>query len=304
MSQKKYIRFFALSDIHADIALNLQWVRDYCRRSSSDSDAFTVICLSGDTASDIDRLKGVFRVLTGNYDAVCFVPGNHELWRQGSTAINESGSQFAADSIEKLAMVLKCTTAFPKVYVGPLRIQTGCSSVVIFPLYSWYHSSWDSEVEIDPIRTSFEEERSFRKTWSDFSICSWPESIGTKEVLTNISKSNSDMSLALAFAQMNEPYFARHGDVLNDKNELSESPLVKEGDMVISFSHFIPRPELVVEKRFSKHPLLSRVYGSCPLEAQIRRLKSQIHIFGHSHVPIEMELEGVRYIQWCLGSVR
>lgn len=45
-----------------------------------------------------------------------------------------------------------------------------------------------------------------------------------------------------------------------------------------------------------------QVIGSDPLERQIRELGSDVHIFGHTHIPIDMTSDGVRYVQWPLGE--
>ena len=42
--------------------------------------------------------------------------------------------------------------------------------------------------------------------------------------------------------------------------------------------------------------------GSVPLERQVRELGSDLHVFGHTHIPIDMVREGVRYLQWPLGK--
>ena len=77
-----------------------------------------------------------------------------------------------------------------------------------------------------------------------------------------------------------------------------------ERDTILSFSHFIPRQELLPEKRFLMEPLLTRVVGSDPLEAQIRRLRPHLHMYGHSHIPLDLEIQGIRYLQWPLGYSR
>ena len=72
-----------------------------------------------------------------------------------------------------------------------------------------------------------------------------------------------------------------------------------------SFSHFVPRLELIPEKRLQYHGgILSKIAGSTALEGQVRRLMPDIHVFGHTHIPADITLEGVRYIQWPLGNPR
>ena len=66
-------------------------------------------------------------------------------------------------------------------------------------------------------------------------------------------------------------------------------------------SHFVPRLELVPEKRFLVSPELPKVVGSDPLERQLRDVGVDLHVFGHTHLPIDLDIEGVRYLQWSLG---
>ena len=54
---------------------------------------------------------------------------------------------------------------------------------------------------------------------------------------------------------------------------------------VVSFSHFLPRPDLLPEKRMLYHPNLAKAAGSDYLEARVRRLRPLAHVFGHTWVP-------------------
>jgi hypothetical protein len=125
-----------------------------CRRLPEDESAFTVFILPGDVGSDIHRLESVFKMLTNHYDAVIYVPGNHEAWRRGIYRPEEVAvDRMAVDSVEKLNLVLDCARACG-VYVGPVRVHPGDdvdtqrSGVTILPLYSWYHAGWDREPEL------------------------------------------------------------------------------------------------------------------------------------------------------------
>jgi hypothetical protein len=292
---------------------------------------FTVFILPGDIGSEIDRLQSVFNVLVSNYDAVVYCPGNHEAWRRG-TASGGSATQphlradnrMAVDSVEKIAEVVECAKACG-VHVGPVRIERDSTqdlnddstAVTVFPLYSWYHAGWDTEPDLDnDMVQAVEEVMPFHKKWGDFSMCSWPEellSLSHAEWATT-DTSNDNTVLAEAFAAINEPFllppepsqFADDTDAsaADKRRGICALPSVKESDTIISFSHFLPRQELCPEKRFLIEPLLSRVVGSDPLEAQVRRLNPHLHLFGHTHIPIDLELEGIRYLQWPLGYSR
>ena len=78
----------------------------------------------------------------------------------------------------------------------------------------------------------------------------------------------------------------------------------REDVFVISLSHFVPRQELLPEKRTLFQPGLHRVSGSVPLERQLRQLMPDLHVFGHTHLNMDKTIDGIRYIQWPLGTPR
>jgi predicted phosphodiesterase len=347
ISSHERIKCYCVSDLHADSEKNQLWVKENCVRRDEDQGIFTVLILPGDVGSEIERLEQVFKTVVANYNAVVFVPGNHEAWRRGiaiggsATIPDERAEErMAIDSTVKLREVLQ-RAKLNGVFVGPLRIQSlvsnnaqgapspvnPASSVVIFPLYSWYHSGWDAEPEIShPDYLGVEEALPFKRKWGDFSMCSWPDDLVSQEDFCSIDNDNT--VLAKYFAAINEPFLSpmktkpavistsepfseqhlrnRSDGAREAQNSNSESgsPLVLENDTIISFSHFLPRQELCPEKRFLLEPLLAKVVGSRFLENQIRRLKPHVHLFGHTHIPIDLELDSVRYVQWPKGYAR
>ena len=55
---------------------------------------------------------------------------------------------------------------------------------------------------------------------------------------------------------------------------------------------------------FTSPPAFVRqVIGSDPLGRQVQELRPHLHIFGHTHIPLDLTVDGVRYLQWPLGSV-
>jgi predicted phosphodiesterase len=100
--------------------------------------------------------------------------------------------------------------------------------------------------------------------WADFYLCKWPAAIG---------------HVCDFFLRLNEPRLRSY-----------DGP-------VISFSHFLPRRDLLPAVERLKFKGLPKVAGCAALDQQIRALKSGIHIFGHSHISCDRVIDGVRYIQ-------
>lgn len=107
--------------------------------------------------------------------------------------------------------------------------------------------------------------------WADFHFCRWPAGLS---------------SPCRHFLEMNEPHLAEHG-----------LP-------VISFSHFVPRRDLIPPARHLRFRGLPRVAGCAGIEAQVRALGSAVHVFGHTHIDCDRVVEGVRYVQSALRYPR
>lgn len=118
---------------------------------------------------------------------------------------------------------------------------------------------------------SFGEPSEYLKTmWSDFVACRWPEGF-------------------------EPPQVAAHFDAMN------RQPLNHGAGRVITFSHFLPRIDLIPSYVPQKHRQLDPVLGSVRLERRLRSLNPEIHVYGHSHINRSVSIDGVNYINNAFG---
>ncbi|MEM7184495.1 MAG: metallophosphoesterase [Spirochaetota bacterium] len=108
-------------------------------------------------------------------------------------------------------------------------------------------------------------------TWMDFHNCLWPDGFPSPVEVTNF------------FLQQNR------------------TALQSDNETIISFSHFLPRIDLMPFYIPEKYHYLYPVFGSLQLEAQIRQLQSKVHVYGHSHVNNTMTIDGIKYINNAYG---
>lgn len=149
--------------------------------------------------------------------------------------------------------------------------------ICLVPVFSWY--------DLPPARDSLylpkPGEDITNRMWSDNYFIRWPED-GFEAVAYFLEQSN---------------------------------PFVLPPDchQIITFSHFLPRAELMFSgammydlqrmKRYDRAPKFnfSRVAGSTKIEKFIRHLGASVHIYGHQHINRDRVIDGVRYISHCLG---
>ena len=262
------MRVFALSDIHVDYQANMAWLQALSPMHYRDD----VLILAGDVSDNLDKLRAALTQVRATFAEVFFVPGNHELWvRRGESA----------DSMAKFWHILELCAALG-VRTSPAQVGTGpeTQGVWIVPLFSWYVQPEEGEGSLFVEKAG---EDLTLEIWADNYLTKWPSLAPSRTV-------------AEAFLRLNEPHLARQYDT-----------------PVISFSHFVPRLELIFRTQEEHtaagralqdaHPRFnfSRVAGCTGLEAQVRRLGSQIHVYGHQHRNRHRMIDGVLYISHCLG---
>lgn len=258
------MRVFAISDLHVDFRENRQWVKQV----SDFEYQKDVLLIAGDVSHQLDRVEAVFDTLNKKFAQLFFVPGNHDLW------VREEG---ASDSIGKFHQLMDLC-ADCDVMTQPKLIQ----DVWIVPLFSWYRLP---ELGADSLFASKQGEDPSLRMWSDNKFVKWPiESATVVDYFLNLNTAH------LSNVTQDEP--------------------------VITMSHFLPRQELIYStiserKRVrpgarDPHPgfNFSRVAGTSLLDAQIRKVDAQVHVYGHQHRNRARVLDGVRYVSHCLGYRR
>jgi predicted phosphodiesterase len=141
--------------------------------------------------------------------------------------------------------------------------QFSCDTLSILPLFGWYDYSFG------------EPSAELRLNWMDFYACRWPTYIGPVQV-------------ASYFASLNASHFERAEPAIDCKK-------------IITFSHFLPRIDLIPSGASRYVRELYPVLGSALIEKQLRFLKSNIHVYGHSHLNRSVVLDGVLYINNAFG---
>jgi predicted phosphodiesterase len=189
--------------------------------------------------------------------------------------------QECTDSMAKFWRVLElCTALGVRTSPGKVGTAGGHMGVWVVPLFAWYVQPEEGS---DSLFVPIAGEDATLEMWADNYLTTWPPF-------------GQGCTVAEAFLRLNETHVHRPYDA-----------------PVISFSHFVPRTELIYRTAPESaaagralrdpHPRFnfSRIAGSKGLEAQIRQLGSMMHVYGHQHRNRHRHIDGVLYISHCLG---
>jgi len=188
----------------------------------------------------------------------------------------------AKDSIQKFHVILSlCESLDVKTRATSIPGTLNETGVWIVPLFSWYVKPEEGS------STLFVE-----KGRNDAGLSMWAD-----DYLTKWHGLAPGAGVADFFIDMNRAHVERQYDA-----------------PIISFSHFLPRRELMFANGRQPPPRVSarvvgrgaqfnfsRVAGSSRLDEQIRALGSSVHVYGHQHRNRNLVIDGVRYISNCLG---
>jgi Calcineurin-like phosphoesterase len=269
---------FGCSDLHADSKENRELFDELTkphierRMSGSHESCNSVLLIAGDISLNLERCEATLSRALDAFDSVFFVPGNNEL----RLIKSKSSDEFERGSFDKFDRVLALCTRLG-VHVGPVLFTNAERElrVAIVPLVAWYSATftgrWKRGDSVD-----------YQRSWLDFRRCRFH----------GYADDESQEGVARHFAELNEP-------VVDAVRSHRPAP-----HTVITMSHFLPLPSLVPLLAKWRRPDIQYVLGSPFLDAQLRRLGSTTHLYGHSHVNGDSKIDSVRYVQNAMGHPR
>ncbi len=184
--------------------------------------------------------------------------------------------QETGDSLAKFHRLLALCQKLG-VQTSPQTLELPDRRVSILPLFSWYARPEEGE---DSLYVPCAQEQ-HASHWCDNYLIRWPDTLA--------------ITPARYFLSLNEPHLA-----------------ARPGGEVITFSHFLPRRELMPSSLTDETLArvtggsgfnFSRVAGTALLDQQIRRAGATRHIYGHQHRNRVRSVAGVTYLSCCLGYV-
>ena len=109
------------------------------------------------------------------------------------------------------------------------------------------------------------------EAWMDYKACRWPQDYDEARICAH-------------FLQENLPL-----------------PHLAASQHIITFSHFLPRIDLMPSFIPPDKRLLYPVLGSRLIDLQLRQLRPKVHVYGHSHVNRRVTMDGIVYINNAFG---
>ena len=222
-------------------------------------------------------------------------------------------------SIDKLNKVLDLCEKMGVHTSAKLIGRNAPSPAWILPMWSWYDGTLALE-GCEDLSQGLD-----RWPWVDFTRCQWGNAFKNENV-------GADPRYQIpGFGRIPSPDLTDH--FLKDWSGPQMNVIRSNGDDftsgnkpgLISYSHFVPNQQCLPDWKdpnsntFNRydwldHPVpevsakFTYVAGSDRIDEEIRSfqknpaIRSQIHVFGHSHRPKDFDMDGVRYVHHPLGK--
>ena len=271
------------------------------------------LIIAGDVSQDMRVLEKTLRRARELFPrAVWFVPGNNEL--RLDQELVRSG---AGDSFLKFRQVLLLCRRLG-VLVSPTEVYSSPSSrsplALVAPLFAWHSPRFDPNW-IPRLPNS----GAFRRGWLDFRTTAFPGAASdhchdlapmvfsalTLRSLQPLFSSSSKLR-PQSECEVESEAITCDGKIPTQREDPdNEQEPQRKYPLVVTYSHFLPRPELLPWLALWRRPDLLHVTGCRlllePLELLRGCAERMIHVYGHTHINASHRLDGIRYFQNALG---
>ena len=110
-------RVFALSDLHVDHVLNMDWIRQKMAKENCTMTENDLIIVAGDISHDLEKFEECMNLLTqqGSGPEVLFVVGNHEAW------LTPAEVEEGLTSLDKFTRIYELCDRLDNVHTGCVK---------------------------------------------------------------------------------------------------------------------------------------------------------------------------------------
>eukprot|EP01094_Clydonella_sp_ATCC50884_P017001 TRINITY_DN2887_c0_g1_i1.p1 TRINITY_DN2887_c0_g1~~TRINITY_DN2887_c0_g1_i1.p1 ORF type:complete len:397 (-),score=68.69 TRINITY_DN2887_c0_g1_i1:263-1453(-) len=246
----------------------------------------SVLICAGDISTSLSLLRETLRVLKQKFDHVLYIVGNNELRldRKERRALRSGESYTSVDKHRDVeALCLE-----EGIIIRPIEL----CGVVFKPILAWYTPEFDPH---------FDGSTEHRRGWLDFRACVWPDELcasldGISSYFLDITKEYLDPSITREDTDASDEFAAP-----SSTSSAADQVLRTDEKFVITFSHFLPRRELLPAASVWIRPTIPFVVGEGRIDTLIREQRASIHVYGHTHINDDRTVDGVRYIQHAFG---
>mmetsp|Transcript_148450 Transcript_148450/g.377577 ORF Transcript_148450/g.377577 Transcript_148450/m.377577 type:complete len:1830 (+) Transcript_148450:84-5573(+) len=274
---KSFQEVVAWSDLHSDMGANMDHLRSLPECPE------TVLLLAGDLATKMEVLESSLRLLKAKFGAVFYVPGNHELW-----VVKKEG----LSSMHKFLAILELCERL-EVHTRPAFISEDCA---VCPLFSWYKDNLVDGFSRDKANIPFDIQTQWMWDITGRGDTNDAQQHEIADFFAGLNARRINVAPARAVEALKRAAIEAELAAMDAPPLQKKDDKVDKAPSVISMSHFIPRQEVYPGPR-----RLCGVMGCREIEDQVRQVGARCHIFGHSHIACDREVDAIRYVQHPLG---
>jgi len=253
----------------------------------------SVLIVAGGIARSPNDLHTAVQVMRTRVSHVHFVPGALELHIKSDAEHNDlpEDERRYHNSLEKAKYLLSHFSKHTGIIATPQVYDCGGEAVWVVPVVSFSSPTFDAEPDVDgPAGCS-----ALRGS-RDFTDPVWPE--GLDPMSDDAANAMDGLNEWLRSQMAQEDREALEKVLRATPQERSAA-----STRLVTFSHFVPRPDLIPEKRLLENPGLPKMVGSTALRKRVLGIRPDVHIFGHSCFGWDATLGGIRYISAPLATL-